>query len=408
VTAAASPTGARAPAGAPTLAPRARLIALATVDPLAPGTFSGLSARMFGSLADAGVEVTALATRDVRWHDLFRGAVRPRAVLGRAAADRRNPLVNPNWACSRRAFDDRNRRLARRLAELPPGVPTLQVGTECDAAVGQPGRPAYVITDCTTVQALAAGEFSVSQASPRVQAEAVEFQRQVFDHCARVLTLSDWARRSVVDDYGIDPGNVLAVGAGANLGDPLPPRPDRGHPAVLFVGRDWEQKGGPLLLEAFRRARARVPSARLVVVGCAPPLAGEPGVEVVGTLDRHDPAQDRRLRELYATATCFSILSTFDAFPNVLLEAGAAGLPVVSTAEGSRPEAVVHGVTGLLAESRDPALVADALVAVLGDPDRAAALGAAAARRVADRYTWPLVTRAIAGALDLDLALDPA
>jgi phosphatidylinositol alpha-1,6-mannosyltransferase len=85
----------------------------------------------------------------------------------------------------------------------------------------------------------------------------------------------------------------------------------------------------------------------------------------------------------------------------VLLEAGAAGLPVVSTAEGSRPEAVVDGETGLLAPARAPELVADALVAVLGDPARAAALGAAAARRVAERYSWPVVTLAIMAALDL-------
>jgi alpha-maltose-1-phosphate synthase len=381
--------------------PPSRLVALASTDPLDPATFSGLSHRLFRRLAAQGTAVTALATRDLRWHDALRGAVRPRAVLGRAAADRRTPLVDPDWIWSRRGFDTLSARLAERLAAVPAAVPVLQVGTQTDPSRGDPARPVHCITDCTVVQALEADEFSVSRASARVQAEAVACQREVFAACRRVLVLSEWTRRSVVDDYGIDGDRVVVVGAGANLADPLPRRTDTERPMVLFVGRDWVQKGGPLLLDAFRLARARVPSARLVVVGCEPLLGDEPGVEVVGVLDRRDPEQDRRLRRLYAEATCFAILSGFDAFPNVILEAGVAGLPVVSTDEGSRSEAVVDGATGLLAAHRDPRRCAGALVARLGDPDRAAAMGRAAEAGVAQNFTWPVVGRRVADALDL-------
>jgi glycosyltransferase involved in cell wall biosynthesis len=376
------------------------IVALAPTHPLDPATFSGMSHRLFGDLAGRGVTVTPLATRDLRWHDAMQGAVRPRALLGRAAADRRTPLIHPDWIWSRRGFEQLTARLARRLAAVTPDVPTLQVGTQVDASRAHAERPVHCITDCTVRQALDADEFSVSRASPRAQDEAIECQREVFAACRRVLVLSEWARRSVVDDYGIAPERVVVVGAGANLSDPLPRQTDTERPSVLFVGRDWRQKGGPLLLDAFRLARRRVPAARLVVVGCTPPLAGEPGVDVVGVLDRRDPAADERLRRLYASATCFSILSRFDAFPNVLLEAGLAGLPVVSTVGGSRSEAVVDGETGLLAE-RDAAQVADALVALLGDAERARAMGRAAAARVAQRFTWPVVGRRVIDAMGL-------
>jgi glycosyltransferase involved in cell wall biosynthesis len=195
----------------------------------------------------------------------------------------------------------------------------------------------------------------------------------------------------------------VTVGAGANLPPELPPRrPDPCSPAILFVGLDWEQKGGPLLLDAFRRVRAKVAEARLVVVGCRPPdLEREPGVQVLGRLDRAIPAEDQRLLDAYARATCFCIAPVVDAFPNVLLEAAAFGLPVVSTDEGSRAEAVIDGTTGRLVRSRDADALAGALVELLIDADLAARQGEAGARRVRDRFTWPRVAGMIADHMQL-------
>ena len=116
---------------------------------------------------------------------------------------------------------------------------------------------------------------------------------------------------------------------------------------------------------------------------------------MLGRLDRSDPAEEARLLAAYASATCFCIAPAVDAFPNVLLEASAFGIPVVSTDEGSRSEVVLDGVTGRLVPPRDPARLAAALIDVLGDPDLAKELGEAAARRVREHFNWPAVTRNI-------------
>jgi glycosyltransferase involved in cell wall biosynthesis len=198
----------------------------------------------------------------------------------------------------------------------------------------------------------------------------------------------------------VPPEKVVVVWAGSNLRDALPRQLDPDRPMILFVGRDWEQKGGPLLLDAFRLVRAAVPTARLAVVGCRPRLEDEPGVDIVGPLDASDPDGKERLRRLYAEAACFSILSRFDAFPNVLLEAGLAGVPVVSTAEGSRPEAVLDGETGLLVAERDPEQIAAAMVSLFGDPDRNERMGRAATAWVRERFTWPAVADRVGDALE--------
>jgi glycosyltransferase involved in cell wall biosynthesis len=365
-----------------------RLLAVATHDPFDVRTFSGLSARLFGELRRHDVDLVGLRSRDLRWHDALTGAVDPLALLGRRRDPRGSRLVRAEWYWSRKASLRLSRRFDGRIRSLGFEGPMLQVGTHVRTSA--PGVRAFCITDCTVLQAVAAGEFSVSRAGDRVVDEAVEWQGEVFASCEKVFTLSEWARASVVDDYGIAPERVVAVGAGANLDRELPRRPDPARPSILFVGFDWEQKGGPLLVDALRLVRRTVPEARLVVVGCRPPV-DDPGVEIVGPLRRSDPAEHDRLLDLYATSTCFALCSRFDAFPNVVLEAGFCGLPVVATPEGSRPEAVLDGRTGVLATDRSPEAVATALLTVLTDGQRAAEMGARAREHVKDRFTWPVV-----------------
>jgi glycosyltransferase involved in cell wall biosynthesis len=376
-----------------------RLVAVAAADPLDARTFSGLSANLFRELQRQGVAIDAIASRDVRWHDVLGGAVNWQGLFRRASRSRAR--INPDWFWSRRTNERMTRRFRERLERLADVTHVLQIGTHVQAAGG--GHRTFCLTDCTVVQAFeTGGAYQIAQASPRVRTEAIAWQREIFEGCERIFVLSDWTGRSVIEHYDQPPEKVITVGAGANLPERLPARaPDPAAPAILFVGLDWEQKGGPLLLEAFRRVRARMRSARLVVVGCSPAeLRGEPGVEVLGRLSRNVPAEEARLLHAYATATCFSIAPRVDAFPNVLLEAGAFGLPVVSTDEGSRAEAVVDGVTGRLV-NRDPEALAGALIDVLADPALASRYGEAASRRVRERFTWPVVAGAIASHMGL-------
>jgi glycosyltransferase involved in cell wall biosynthesis len=380
-----------------------RLVAVAAADPLDPRTFSGLSANLFRELQRQGIRIDAIASRDVRWHDVLRGALNWQGLLRRAS--RSSARINPDWFWSRRTNERMTRRFRARLDRLADVAHVLQIGTHVQAAGGR--HRAFCLTDCTVVQAFeTGGAYQIAQASPRVRTEAIDWQREIFDGCERIFVLSDWTARSVTGDYQQPREKVITVGAGANLPEELPPRaPDALAPAILFVGLDWEQKGGPLLYAAFRRVRARIPRARLVVVGCSPQeLRGEPGVEVLGRLARSVPEEEARLLHAYATASCFCIAPRVDAFPNVLLEAGAFGIPVVSTDEGSRAEAVVDRVTGRLVRPNDPDALADALAELLADPALAARYGEAGSKRVRERFTWPIVARTIAGHMGLGSA----
>jgi glycosyltransferase involved in cell wall biosynthesis/predicted metal-dependent phosphoesterase TrpH len=152
---------------------------------------------------------------------------------------------------------------------------------------------------------------------------------------------------------------------------------------LLSVGRVSEEKRLGVLLDAFARVRRDAPGARLAMVGDGPARAkfeemAGPGVSFLGEL--HGEA----LADVYANADVFCFPSTTDTFGQVLLEAGASGLPVVAAAIGGATELVESGTTGLLVAPDESPAFADAITTYalcpsarieMGERARSAAVG---------------------------------
>jgi glycosyltransferase involved in cell wall biosynthesis len=148
-------------------------------------------------------------------------------------------------------------------------------------------------------------------------------------------------------------------------------------PLVLYAGKLSIGKGTPVLLEALDRIAAAVPGARVVLAGkgdLAIPV--RPDLRVLGVLPQPE------LFALYRAADVVVVPSVWpEPLSRVLLEAMRVGRPVVATAVGGTPEAVEHGVTGLLVPRRDPEALAKAVIELLLDPERRGRMGRAAAER---------------------------
>lgn len=280
-------------------------------------------------------------------------------------------------------------RQLRALSERPDVV--VQVHALFDQALA----PSALYLDCTHRQSAELWP-AWNPLRGRALDEWYRREQESYDAARHLFAFSEPTRRSLIDDYGIAPQKVTVVGAGANLRQ-LPvvrPRPS-GSPTVLFIGNDFIRKGGAVLLEAFARVRSALPDARLVLVGSRPPIAAQPGVEVLGRV------RDRaRIAELYRDAAVFTVPSFFDPFPLVLLEAMAFGVPVVTTRQTGTPEMIADGETGALVATGDAAALADALLDALQDPDAAEVRAAAARRDVERRFTWDAVVDRMAPALD--------
>lgn len=162
---------------------------------------------------------------------------------------------------------------------------------------------------------------------------------------------------------------------------------------VLNVGNLTSRKAQEVLVRSLSRVQLRVPEVKCWIAGS---LELEPGtagmiqeeIKLLGLeqcLTLLGPRRD--VADLIAAADVFVLSSRQEGFPITILEAMAAGKPVVTTAVGGCAEAVVHGVTGLVVPAEDPRRLADALVEVLNDSAAAARMGAAGRRRVESRFS---------------------
>jgi glycosyltransferase involved in cell wall biosynthesis len=205
-----------------------------------------------------------------------------------------------------------------------------------------------------------------------------------FAQAAHVVTWSAWAKRGLVADYDVDPEAVTVIPPGVSVDAWARPhaREQRaGRLTVLFVGGDFERKGGRVLLDAVEALReAGVEIEVHVVTRDAVP--SRPGVVVHRGLSPNSA----ELTRLYHDADAF-VLPTFgDCLPMVLSEAGAAGVPVISTAVAAIPEVVLDGDTGLLVPPGDARALAIALRHLAERPDERVRMGSRAVEHVAREY----------------------
>lgn len=157
------------------------------------------------------------------------------------------------------------------------------------------------------------------------------------------------------------------------------------RPVVLALARLDKQKGHCYLLEAA----TLVPHAVFVLAGEGPERpALEAQARTLGVRDRvHFLGYRQDIPDLLAMCDLFVLPSLFEGFPLSILEAMAAGKPVVATAIGGTDEAVIHGETGLLVPPADPIALAQAIQAALSAPGFGKQLGAAGRARVRREFS---------------------
>jgi glycosyltransferase involved in cell wall biosynthesis len=221
----------------------------------------------------------------------------------------------------------------------------------------------------TTAQiALQRGAYSVAHqvvANSRAAAERLQRERVPLRKIALVLN-------------GLDVGRFAAR------------VPNRRLRTVITVANLRAEKGHDVLIEAAPKVLHHFPDAQFEIVGAGPERQSliervrARGVEHAFTFLGHREDISDRL----AAADLFVLPSRSEAFPNAVLEAMAAGLPIVASAVGGILELIAEDATGLLVPPNDPASLAARICDLMADPSRRERLGAAAAREARSRYSF--------------------
>jgi glycosyltransferase involved in cell wall biosynthesis len=256
-------------------------------------------------------------------------------------------------------------------------------------------KPLHAAFIHTQVAALMAGEIMRSvptivslDATPRLfdrEGDAYGHRRNVelvellkkqantrsFAAARRLVTWSHSAAYSLVRDYGVPMSKIDVIPPGVDLSlfrPSLLPKP-AGPVRVLFVGSDFERKGGPDLLEAARQLGDKV-QLDVVTRDKVNPPAGM-------TVRIHNDLgpQSDELVTLYRRADIFVLPSRGDCMPQAVIEALACGLPVVATRVGAIPEMVRDGVNGCLVPAQNPKALAAAIASLLQSPSRRHTMG---------------------------------
>lgn len=365
---------------------------MAPGEPYDPRTNSGVSRHLFTSLAG---EMDLAGTVSCQPSKLARNVIRVRSFAPSKSAWR------SRWRLSMHQVRSARRAAERGLGALAAGKydAFFQLGTYCGVA-GVVRKPIFAYLDHDLV--------SMVRLDPRMRRtpfgasyvrQRIDEEKRVLDSTARVFTYSDWCGDRIAAHYDVPRERIETVGAGSNIGERLLARePDYDARHVVFIGFDFDRKGGGHVLSAFARLRSQLPGARLTVVGTAPRTLGA-NVRAIGAiLGRSGPA---RIADILASASLYVMPSVFEPFGIAFLEAMAAGLPCIGSDRCAMPEII--GDTGAVVGVGDVEGLARAMYDLLSDPAACRERGRAARARYRERYGWEKVASRIRLAMERTL-----
>ena len=233
-------------------------------------------------------------------------------------------------------------------------------------------------------------------------------ERTAARRCAGLIYGSEWARADAVRRFDVPPAKVHVQ----PLGAAWVPRQDEtaieaavlarptGRVELLFIGKEWERKGGPLALEIARSLRASGLEVRLNIVGVRPQLElrDQEIVRMFGRLRRGDAAESAQLRELLLHSHFLVVPTLAECFGLVFAEAQAFALPPVSRAVDAVPSIILDGETGITQPKDDgpEPYVRRMLDLLAGDRGAYVRMALAGRKHYRERLNWPAFGHGVA------------
>ena len=230
---------------------------------------------------------------------------------------------------------------------------------------------------------------------PIARREGENIEARAIRQAKAVVYPSAWPGKSAHEHYHAHEEDIFEIPFGANLQEPPSREAALAHRLgpeleLLWVGVDWNRKGGATAFECFRELLDSGVNVRLTSCGCIPPKEFEhPKFRVIPFLNKHDPEQRRQLSELFLGAHFFLFPTRADATPLVIAEASAHGLPCLTTATGGIGGHLKEGKNGyMLPPGADGRAYASKIMSLLQEPEAYRALVRESRELFETRLNW--------------------
>ena len=361
-----------------------QLAYVTTYDASDISNWSGLGFHIARSLEISGHEVDrfgSLRTSNHALHLAWKAALRP---FGKRHLTERQPGVLQSYACQ----------VKRHISKTNPDI------------VFSPGSIPVSLLDCDApivfwTDASFAGLRSTYPEFENVARESLEkgdaMEQEALSRCRLAIYSSEWAAQSAIDHYDVDPKKVRVVPFGANfdsdksvaeIEESIDSR-ETDTCRLLFLGVEWERKGGDIAVEiAARLNRCGLPT-ELHIVGCEPQQELLEFVKVHGFVSKSTDSGRSLIDDLISNSHFLVQPSRAECYGLAFAEASAHGVPSIATNVGGIPTVVRNGINGMIFDpSTSPNDYASTIDRLMSEPWRYRALARSAHREYRERLNW--------------------
>jgi glycosyltransferase involved in cell wall biosynthesis len=309
-------------------------------DPSDPQTWSGIPAAILSHLVRAGANVEVIGSLSRKARYLFLPTWAVSKISKKAYQADREPFLS---ACYAREIE---RRMGRRHFDA-----ILSLETFIISKLNRP-EPVTFWVDAVWDTMV---DYYYCNVPSALDTKARQQEQLAMANAVHAVYSSDWAAGAVRAKYKIDKEKLAVIPFGANL-EINHNRSDvesalasrrRDSCTLLFLGVDWQRKGGAIAVETTRLLNRQGLKTRLIVAGCKVPGEKPEFVTEHGFISKRTPQGQAHLAELLRSSNFLILPTRAECAGIVFSEASAFGLPIVTTDTGGIPTYVRQGVNGI-------------------------------------------------------------
>lgn len=281
--------------------------------------------------------------------------------------------------------------IEKKLKELQPDLIFSPTGSTLIAYL-KTNIPIISLSDATvkTMIGYYEGYTNLTVASEK---EAIDIERRNINNSSVCLYPSEWAANSAINDFGAHPEKIKIFPLGANFRKiPSANELNFDKPMdivkFLFLGVEWERKGGKLVIETMKKLKENGIPSELTICGCTPTIDENLEIKIIPFIDKNTPEGEKKIGELFQKSHYLFLPSKAECFGIVFCEASSFGIPSLTFNTGGIGGAIQDGINGYKAKNYAPEEFISWITDHKNNPNKYTSLAKSSRKLFDEKLNW--------------------